>query len=152
MRFYHLARPHNIEAALSSGVLEPTGYPDLAPCETMKLRGHGPVDPERFCTCPLPHNRTPVTWLYRAPFYTPMLGPTMPAFYMTLDLPSARIWKLWALSRGAAQRWVDIKARIYGFSRMYAELGYEEYVSLDPIPSDQWVKVVDMTTHRQVWP
>ena len=90
MIFYHLARAGNIDAILNNGVLEPVSYPDLAACEVLKLRGQGvPLDPENFCTCPLPHDRTPVTWLYPVRWYTPMLGPKNAGYFFILNLPSA---------------------------------------------------------------
>lgn len=153
MRFFHLARPENIEEILSTGVLTPTGYPDLAACETLRLRGHDrPVSPEFFCPsyCTNRHKRTPVTWMYRTTHWLPMLGPSQDGYMMILDLPNARIWKRWALAQGAEERWVKAHPRLYDYGRMYE--GHDEYVTLNPVPSTQWVRIMDMRIGREVWP
>lgn len=154
MRFYHVARPEGIEEILETGVIEPRSYPDLSPHETLRLRGQDrPVSEDLLCpdTCPWgPHNRTPVTWMYRVTHWIPMLGPSQPGFMFTLDLPGAHVWQRWARAQGSPQRWVDIHHRLWDYSRMYGE--NLEYVTTDPIPSDQWVRVMNMQTRREVWP
>lgn len=161
MRFWHLAHLLDVGPILRDGVLRPTGYPDIAYCESLRMRGASGGRPEKpaehLCNADncehwdtVEHNRRQVTWLYSknplvgwpGVWRTPLRGIRAVWFCLDLDLdgdaPTAYEWGTWARSEGAEPLWIDTHRRLWN--------SHGEWVTPDPIPRDRWVTVTDTTT------
>lgn len=156
MRLWHFVRADRV-AAMRDGVLYPMGYPDIAHCEAIALRGpdgNAPVSLENLCTptsCKFwdrfAHDRTPVTWLMsRNPHpgwpmirRGPLHGEKAAAlFCLDLDPGQAVEWAPWALSRGAMPDWVEAHQTVWRTGGTF--------ITTQPIPRTRWVSAYDCST------
>lgn len=139
MRLWHVMRADRIDAALRDGVISPTGYPDLARCETKRLRGKGPITAKRLCRHD--HDRTPVTWLCAEPIAVSLFAGEC-AWLFEVDA-DAHLWADWARDRGVDEQWIAERPTVWEFSQKAAVRG-GEWVTESPIPREQWRSIRDL--------